>query len=72
MVRLYGEPKRNSRNSSAAFRDTAYKGYLIRQSPINGEMWIEKEGFIIGRVPKKEVDGGKAVEYAKGVIDKLT
>lgn len=43
---------------------TAYRGYLIRRSTINGEMWIEKDRHIISSV--------KSIDDAKAIIDSLT
>lgn len=58
-----GRKKRGSL-STAAYRDHAYRGYLIRQSPINDSIWIEKDGFLISHA--------KSVADAQRVIAELT
>lgn len=32
------------------FGAQAYRGYLIRKNALNGLMWIEKDGYLIGYV----------------------
>lgn len=40
--------------SEIDFSQKAYRGYLIRKHPFSGEMWIEKDGHLIGRVPPSQ------------------
>jgi hypothetical protein len=44
----------------------AYRGYLIRTNPLNGMMWVEKDGILIFRVPEN-----KSWHYAHEQIDAL-
>ncbi len=29
-------------------KDIAYRGYLIRYNPLNGDRWVEQGGYLIG------------------------
>jgi hypothetical protein len=49
------------------FSEQAYKGYLIRTNALTGDMWIEKGGHLIHRVPRH-----KSWAYAREQIDLLT
>lgn len=49
------------RANTAAMRDTAHKGYLIRHNPIGDHWWIEKGGFRIGAC-KDLADGRRIID----------
>lgn len=38
----------------AAAKDVAYRGYLIRSNPLTGQMWIEKDTFLIAHATSLE------------------
>jgi hypothetical protein len=48
------------------FGQESYRGYLIRTNAMSGDMWIEKDGQLIARVP-----ASKSWEYARKEIDGL-
>lgn len=50
-------------NTTDARETTAFRGYLIRVHPFNGQVWIEKDGFRISYAP--------SVEDAKTTINAL-
>jgi len=39
----------------------AYKGYLIKIHPFNGDVFIEKDGHLIGR-PNSEQEARQAID----------
>ena len=45
----------------------AYRGYLIRENPLNGARWIEKDGHLIGHVHKD-----LSARAVRTLIDELT
>lgn len=52
MARRHPGPK--SKLSGVDFNQKAYRGYLIRKNSLTGDMWIEKDGYLIGRVPASQ------------------
>lgn len=38
----------------AVAKDVAYRGYLIRSNPLTGQMWIEKDTFLIAHATSLE------------------
>jgi hypothetical protein len=64
-------PEGDAPMTARSLPSPVYRGYLIKQSPFSPEMWIEKDGHIIHRVPEHLDRGGEAWEYARDTIDKL-
>jgi hypothetical protein len=63
--------KRNSQDALKAIRELnfgemAYRGYLVKRNALSGEMWIERDGVLIHRVPLT-----KSWDYARQTIDGL-
>lgn len=58
--------KKRSSGALAGFNQKAYRGYLIRKNELLGDMWIEKDNYLIGRVPR-----GQSWEWAQKEIDTL-
>jgi hypothetical protein len=48
------------------FSRMAYRGYLVRRNALTGDMWIEKDGQMIHRVPSTQ-----SWNYARQTIDAL-
>jgi hypothetical protein len=47
-------PGPTSKLPGVDFNQKAYRGYLIRKNSLTGDMWIEKDGHLIGRVPASQ------------------
>jgi len=59
-------PPHIKRVSDLNFSEQAYRGYLIRVNALTGDMWIEKGGVLVHRVPPSE-----SWAYARKQIDEL-
>lgn len=68
-VRQANPGKKGGRGPKLAqvdFGNQAYRGYMIRKNSLTGQMWIEKDGHLIGRVPEQH-----SWEWARAEIDSL-